>query len=298
MSHIQSVGFFNDQTGATTNITLTQSTTAGSTLIFSVVNYIDTKHVTSVTAGSSTVTVADYAVSDSSDNFFVQFFSIPNVAGGISSVSVTMSASGFMAGQVSEESGLLTTAPFDQATGQRQAGVTSWTSGNVTTTQALEVAYGISFVPAVVAGASFGTPGVGWSVLTGTGITAGVSSESTAGISVFGIRQNLSSTGTYSANASAATNDTYYSVISTYKAASGGTAYTLTAAQGSFAFTGENAARDIALPASGNNFGLTGYTAAAGRSMAANKGAFSLVGFDAAMVWSGASNRMEMVLQI
>lgn len=122
-------------------------------------------------------------------------------------------------------------------------------------------------------------------------------------------------TTTLSANAAGAT------VLGAIKPAAGGTAYTLTAAQGSFALTGESAtltettgtnytlnaatgfltltgeaaARDLTLPASEGSFALTGYAAHAAYGMAAANGAFALTGFPATLRWSGAPALRYMI---
>jgi hypothetical protein len=74
--------------------------------------------------------------------------------------------------------------------------------------------------------------------------------------------------------------------------------------EGSFSLTGFSAILNLNNPGSYNlnaaqgAFGLTGHNASAGRNMAAPHGIFGLTGFPAVLVWSGASNRMEIVLQL
>lgn len=221
MSVAQAVGFFNDQTSSTVNVTL--ASTGSNSLILLLVNYISTIHGTSFVAGAASVTAADFTFTDSNDNFLISYWSIPSIASGLTTATLHMSTSAFLAGIIIEETNLVTSAAFDQSSSNYQIGATSWTSNSTpTTSQASEIAYGAILVPAVVAGAYYGTLGSGWAALSGTGITAGVSSEATAGMSLLGIRQVLSTTGTYAATGSAATNDSYAALIGTYKVASGG----------------------------------------------------------------------------
>lgn|SRR6185312_10079287 len=229
MAVAQAVGFSNDQTSSTITIPLS-ATGAGNSLIVMFANYISTKHGTSLVAGSGTSSAADFTDTDSNDNFLLSYWSLLGIAGGLTSAVLHMSTSAFVAGILIEESGLATSSAFDQSQFNYQTGAVIWTSNNTpTTTQASEIAYGMAMVPAVVTGASYGTLGSGWSIFTGSGLTAGVSSETTAGVSVLGIRQVLTSTGAYAANGgvgNTATNDSYAVTVGTYKTGSAGTAIT------------------------------------------------------------------------
>ena len=77
--------------------------------------------------------------------------------------------------------------------------------------------------------------------------------------------------------------------LSLYLTGSSGTAYTLTAAQGSFSLSGESATRGMAIAAEHNSFGLTGYTTSPGHGLTAATQSFALTGYAATLSWSGAS---------
>jgi len=176
--------------------------------------------VSSLVVGAATSSVVDKTITYGGGTGQVAIISVHNVAAGVTSVAINFSATEWSCAIVAEESGLATSANLDQVNATAQGGgLTTWTSGNVTTTQASEVAYGFSFVPN---GASLAfVPAAGWVALSGTGISSGQVFDATDGLTLFGIRQALSSTGTYAASGTGP-NDQYTSGIATYKTATGG----------------------------------------------------------------------------
>lgn len=217
---VQAVG--HDLGHVTTGTVTIAATTAGDTLVVGICGYTGAVTVSSVTAGGATSSTADYALATAS-NGPLAIFSIPNVAGGITSVSITQSTTEWTVAIVIEESGLLTTPSKDKSTGQNQNGVTAWSSGLTgTTTQASEIGFGFFCVGTGTS--QVVTPDTGWSLLSGTGIDAnGQAQETTAGLTLGGIRRVLSATGTYQASGTGP-NAAYGTIISTYKVSSGGPA--------------------------------------------------------------------------
>lgn len=211
MALIQAVGFVNEQTSATINVPIANTGAGGpSGLILLISNYIDTKQPTSFVAGNSNVTVANVTANNTSDNYFHSIWSIKNVASGINTATIHMSASGFVCGFVIEESGL---GDFDQGSNNRSVGSTTWTSNNITTTSALEVAYTMAFTPGV--NVAF-VAGNNWTQLSGNNITNGTVQETTNGLlDIYGMRQALSSIGTYQGNGTGP-NDTYVTLIASF----------------------------------------------------------------------------------
>jgi len=194
------------------------ATTANSTVVFLIAYGGGT--ISNATVGANSSTTADKNIAGGGGGN-IAIFSVHGIAGGVTSVSVTLSATEWVCVIVAEESGLSTSANLDQANATAGAGgQITWNSGNVTTTQASEVAYGYAYYPASTTQTM--TPDAGWSKLSGTGIDAnGGVFETTDGLAIYGVRQVLSSTGTY-ANSGTAPNGQYTAGIATYKVASGG----------------------------------------------------------------------------
>lgn len=99
-----------------------------------------------------------------------------------------------------------------------------------------------------------------------------------------------STAATVSAGLTQSGTSTWTTNVAVFKPASAGsgTAYSLSAAFGSFSISGQGGAVDSAIGAVQGSYGLTGFAIKIGHGMPALVGSFGITGQDAALVWSGA----------
>lgn len=145
------------------------------------------------------------------NNDVLSLWYVASSLAGANTVTVTVSGTGAdHYCWAAEYSGIATVTPLDQTTAAANAGVTAWTSGNVTTTQASELLIGWAMGGN---GAATATAGTGWTLQAST--TAGSQSPAWED-------QIVSVTGTFAATFTYSAAVSGVDAIATFKAAGAG----------------------------------------------------------------------------
>jgi len=212
-------------TGSLT-VTLTGSTVAGNALVLGIVvaGATTNSSVASVTLGGSATGWSSAQTGGASNNGGIASFWVnPNVAGGQTSIVITVS--GGSGNQTifcwaDERDDIASVSPFDKGVGAVSSSGTSWSSGaTATTTQAAEVWYGLAYGINAPTGVTITPPGSPWS--NHTQINAGLSSESFNGVMTTGW-QTVAATGACTYNGTFSASEQWVAVAATFKAKAAG----------------------------------------------------------------------------
>jgi hypothetical protein len=187
MGFVQGVGTDSGGSGGTFTATFSSPYTLGNTIIVVVCDPGTLLNAACSDDKGNTYTrvLDDEAAATTNSALFVA----PITTGGGTVITVTGSTKTIIIAV--EESGL-TATPIDQShLAANLAATNSPSSGSVTPTSASEVGY--AFV-ADGGGTNTFTQGTGWTAVTGTGITSGQHTDTTAGTTLFVERMDISST--------------------------------------------------------------------------------------------------------
>ena len=265
------------ESGASSNLAFGSNVTAGSALFLYVGNY--PSGISSVSDSRGNTWQKADGVGDGGINFGEIWYALNAAAGATTiTISPTSGSGNYLTAWAQEWSGVQTSGALDR-TGT--ATNTNTVSTSLATQQADELVLTVAVADAGAANINWGTP---------TDYTlVGRENDSNNYTGLQAAYRVVAATGTQSAThtVSGIATSAVDAVIATFRLASGGTAYTLTADSGSFALTG-TAASLLAgrkLAADAGSFTLTGTAANTlfGRKLTAEAASFALTGADAAL---------------
>ena len=274
-SLVQTSGKIRTSGSGDVNVTMPSSFTAGNTAIASGCRYEN--NITGLTINGAASTVATQSANPGSSAIWIRY--VASLSGGSNSATLdTPGTSDYNTFSIEEWSGLDTASPVDHA----PAGATGSGTGP-----------SISVNPTAVGNVNYGA----WTAEYGNsaiGITAPgsyTSSWSEPDSNTYqggaGAYRTAAATGSQAITWSLTNGGNWRAVGAVFKAATGGTAYTLAADSGAFTLTG-TAASLLAgrkLTADAGSFTLTGTAANTlfGRKLTAEAASFALTGTDAAL---------------
>ena len=268
-------------TGGT--VSTTKTITAGSTVVLIIGDATGTLGTPTAT-GYTFAQDTNSPRADSSNAWQLTVWRAYNAPGGSATFSYTSVNTSGPTIALQEFTGAATSAAEDQTNGSSN---NSSANPNLTITTSAPTTYAIAVIidgrtADTVSAAGSGGPT--WTMMSGCPVTL---NGLVYAIATAPVASSSTTTGpAWTGVASGRTNELW---TGNFKSAGSGTAYTLTAAQGSFGVTGSAAPGDYANSAAKGQFTMTGYTITGKvtRQVAAAQGAFGLTTFSAVLAKNG-----------